>query len=189
MNKTPLFTIGYGARSRDELTDILRSYQIDYLIDVRSRPYSKFKPEFSKDQLKNHLKSKRIQYVYMGDVLGGQPDDPECYVDGKVEYAICKQKPFFQTGLDRLRTAWIQDLRVAVMCSEGRPQDCHRCKLVGEALTEQGINVQHIDESGHLRTHEDVIAQLTGGQLNLLEPISFTSRKTYEVPSANWGGF
>ena len=69
---TPIFTIGYGDRSIDEFIDVLRQHNLDYLIDVRSAPYSRFKPEFSKDALERALRQQGIRYVFMGDTLGGR---------------------------------------------------------------------------------------------------------------------
>lgn len=178
----PLYTIGYGSRTMEEFLAVLRAHEVEYVIDVRSAPYSKFKPEFSKASLAAVLKRHGFHYVFMGDLLGGQPDAPDCYSDGKVDYDKVRTKPFFQAGLDRLKSARQQGLRVALMCSEGRPELCHRVKLIGEALESLGIPVAHIDEDGQLRSQSEVIHRLTGGQLDLFGP-AFTSRKRYPVGS------
>jgi len=175
----PLYTIGYGARSLDEFLAVLRANRIEYLVDVRSAPYSKFKPEFSQELLQHHLERAGIHYVFMGDTLGGQPKDPACHTDGKVDYDKVRARPFFQAGLERLRRAFAQQRRVALMCSEGRPEQCHRSKLIGEALAGQGIPVCHIDEDGQLLAQTQVIDRLTQGQMDLFGPASFTSRKRH----------
>jgi len=174
-----LHTIGYGARSLDELVAALKAYHIEYLLDVRSSPYSKFKPEFTKEALEAALKARGIRYVFVGDTLGGQPRDPGCYTDGKVDYDKVRQQPFFQTGLDRLRKAHEQRLRAALMCSEGRPEQCHRSKMIGEALVAAGVPIRHIDENGQLLTQAQVMDRLTGGQLDFFDGPSLTSRKRY----------
>jgi uncharacterized protein (DUF488 family) len=174
-----LFTIGYGGRSLEGFLQALQTRRIEFLIDVRSAPYSKFKPEFSKDLLEHRLGLAGIRYVFMGDTLGGQPKDPACYTDGKVDYDKVRAQPFFQSGLHRLRTAFEQRCRVALMCSEGRPEQCHRSKLIGEALATAGLPVWHIDEDDTLRTQPEVIDRLTQGQMDLFGPTSFRSRKRY----------
>jgi hypothetical protein len=68
----PLFTIGYGTRSVDQLIAILKSNGIELLLDVRSSPYSKFKPEFSKEILRLRLERAQIRYLFVGDTLGGR---------------------------------------------------------------------------------------------------------------------
>lgn len=175
----PVYTIGYGARTLDELTAVLRAHAITFLVDVRSAPYSRFKPEFSKDALERELKRQGLRYVYLGDALGGRPADPDCYVDDKVDYERVKGKAFYQAGIERIRTAWQRGVRFAIMCSEGKPEQCHRSKLIGESLAALGVPVAHIDEHGELRSQEEVIQRLTGGQLSLFGDYEFTSRKRY----------
>jgi len=179
-HQVPIFTIGYGARSLDAFFVVLKSHNIAYLIDVRSRPYSKFKPEFSMHALKQAATQAGFQYVYMGETLGGQPNDPTCYDDSKVVYDRVKELPSFRKGITRLQAAHDQGLRVAIMCSEGRPEQCHRTVLIGQILTELGINVAHIDENDQLITHEEALSRRSAGQLSLLGDPEFRSRKRYK---------
>ena len=177
--RVPLFTIGYGARSLDAFISALKTNQIEYLIDVLTSPYSKFKPEFSREFLQYHVEQAGIRYLFMGDTIGGQPKDRECYADGKVDYDKVRILPLFQQGIERLRKAFEQQHRVALMCSEGRPEQCHRSKLIGEVLVAAGIPVSHIDEDDALVTQTQVIDRLTKGQMDLFGQASFTSRKRY----------
>lgn len=179
---TAIYTIGYGARDIDAFIAALRRYNIAYLIDVRSQPYSRYKPDFSKDALEEHLRRGGIRYVYMGDTLGGRPDDPTCYdAEGKVDYTAVTQRDFYQAGIERLTKAWSQGLTVSLMCSEGKPEMCHRSKLIGRTLTERGLTVTHIDEHDEAISQAEVILRLTGGQLSLFEDTrpGSTSRKSY----------
>ena len=177
--RQPIFTIGYGARALEEFIAALQANRIEFLIDVRSAPFSKFKPEFSKELLQHHLERAGIRYLFMGDTLGGQPKQPGCYTDGKVDYDKVRVQPFFLAGIERLKRAFAQQRRVTLMCSEGRPEQCHRSKLIGETLAAGGIPLSHIDEDGRLLTQTQVIDRLTQGQLDLFGPSSFTSRKRY----------
>jgi uncharacterized protein (DUF488 family) len=169
----PIYTIGYGNRSIEEFIVLLQHYQIQFLIDVRSHPYSRFNPQFSKAALEGQLKQAGIRYVFMGDTLGGRPNDSACYLDGKVNYTKVREKPFYQTGIGRIHTAWEKQLRVALMCSETKPQECHRSKLIGRTLIEQDIDVRHIDEVGELKTQTDVneilVANQSDSQLSLFD--------------------
>jgi uncharacterized protein (DUF488 family) len=175
----PIYTIGYGSRTIDELVATLRRYQIAYLVDVRSAPYSRFKPEYSKEPLTAALQEYGIRYLFLGDQLGGRPTDPLCYSDGKVDYEKVKLQPFYQAGLERVQQAFRQQVRVALMCSEGKPSQCHRSKLIGASLESLAIPVVHIDEQGALKSQEDVMVELTSGQLSLFGDPTFTSRKRY----------
>lgn len=178
---TPIFTIGYGARGLDAFLLVLVENNIEYLIDVRTSPYSRYKPEFSKQALQNYLESRGIRYLYMGDSLGGQPKDDACYTHGKVDYEKVAIQPFFLDGLKRLAAASRQGQRVALMCSEGKPENCHRSKLIGKTLAAQGIEVLHIDENDEIIDQKQVILRLTDGQLSLFgdDFLTFTSRKKY----------
>ncbi len=174
-----LHTIGYGARTIEEFIAALKANGIEYLLDVRSAPYSKFKPEFSKELLEAALTKEGIRYLFMGDTLGGQPRDRDCYSDGKVDYEKVRQRPFFNAGIERLRKAHEQRVRAALMCSEGRPEQCHRSKMIGEALAAAGIPVRHIDEDGRVLTQQQVMDRLTGGQLDFFGGPALTSRKRH----------
>ena len=181
-NSSPIYTIGYGARGIETLIEVLRRYGINYLIDVRSQPYSRFKPEFSKGSLEKHLLQAGIRYVYMGDSLGGRPNDPKCYdSEGKVDYAVVAEQSFYKAGIERLAKAHLQGLAVSLMCSEGKPEMCHRSKLIGKTLVMQGIQVAHIDEHDESISQDDVLMRLTGGQLSLFgsDMMPGTSRKRY----------
>lgn len=175
----PIYTIGYGNRSFEEFLDLLNENRITFLVDVRTAPYSKFKPEFSKEALAARLNDCDIQYIFLGNELGGKPAGTDCYVDGKVDYGIRREKAFYKRGIDRIVEAHGDEHRLALMCSEGKPEECHRSKLIGVTLAERGIPVSHLDENGEPRTQDEVIARLTDGQLDLFGTPSFTSRKRY----------
>lgn len=183
MADPPVYTIGYGARDMVQFLAVLERYQIAYLIDVRSQPYSRHKPEFTRDDLERSLRAAGIRYVFMGDALGGRPNDSTCYdADGKVDYAAVAERSFYRQGLERVMNAHAQGLRVALMCSEGKPEQCHRSKLIGKSLAQDGIPVAHIDENDELISQTDVLTRLTGGQLSLLsdeEMMPTGSRKRY----------
>ena len=176
----PIYTIGYGSRSIEQFIEVLRQHKIAYLIDVRSIPYSRYKPEFSKERLAAQLKQHLIRYVFMGDTLGGHPDDESCYDEkGQVDYEKVKDIESYQSGIERLQIAFNQQQVIALMCSEGKPEDCHRSKLIGISLDAQDIPIIHIDENDEQQTQDNVIERLTGGQLRLFGEDTFHSRKVY----------
>jgi len=183
MDKTtdtiPIYTIGYGSRSMTEFIDALRQYQIDFLIDVRSVPYSRYKQEFSKKPLANEVEQHGIRYVFMGDLLGGKPDDESCYVNGMVDYEKVKNTEFFQRGIERLLAAFSQQQRVALMCAEEKPEHCHRTKLVAATLTDQDLPVVHIDENNEEMMQEQIIDRITGGQMSLFGEETYIRGRNY----------
>ncbi|MEA2574757.1 MAG: hypothetical protein QOH93_2055 [Chloroflexia bacterium] len=181
MSDSVIYTIGYGARSLDELVATLRRYNIEYLVDVRSQPYSRHKPEYTKAALDRALGEAGLRYVFMGDTLGGRPSDLEYYSGDKVDYVKLREAPFYREGITRLRAALGKGLTLALMCSEGKPQECHRSKLIGATLEALGVEVRHIDERGELKTQAEALDEITHGQLSFFEdnPGTSTSRKGY----------
>lgn len=174
----PLYTIGYGNRTATDFIDLLKKFEIQYLIDVRSKPVSKFNSDFSRVRIEMLLHRFDIRYVYFGKLLGGLPEDPCCYTDGRVDYAKVEQQPWYQAGIARLKTAWEKQIPVALMCTELKPESCHRSKLIGQTLKKMGIHVVHIDEHGEVVSQEEVILRITNGQVQLFEDV-FVSRKKY----------
>lgn len=176
-----VYTIGYGSRDIGQVVSILQQHNIQYVIDVRSAPYSRYKPEFSKDELARLLQKHGLRYVFMGHLLGGRPQDPACYIDGKVDYDKLKDTDAYRTGIARIQTAFTQQHVVAIFCSEEKPQECHRSKLIGVSLEHLGIPVLHLDENGQPQTQEQIISLLTGNQLSLFGEEHFHSRKRYAL--------
>jgi uncharacterized protein (DUF488 family) len=161
--------LGHGDRSIDEFIELLNSREVRYAIDVRSFPYSKRFPDFGQEQLRRRLKLVGIGYLFLGAELGGRPDDPAVYVNEKVDYGLAAQRPAFLEGINRLLTATERGHRVCLVCSEKRPETCHRTKLIAEELKKRGCTVTHIDEAGLDRSQDTVMARLDGGQLVISE--------------------
>lgn len=152
-----IYSIGHGGRDVQSLIEAMTSVDAGFLIDVRSQPYSKYQPDFNREALTKAMHG-RFRYVFMGDALGGRPQAPDCYIDGVLSYGKVMQQGFFLQGLARLQDAHIQGITICMMCSEGKPDRCHRTHLLGRALAECEIEVQHIHPSGSLISHGDLIA-------------------------------
>lgn len=183
-----IYSIGHANRDFDNFIELLQKYKIEYLIDVRSSPYSKMFPVYNREVFSNLLKQKGFTYVYLGDLLGGLPKDPTCYIEytdkkneesRKIDYSKIEKKEFFQNGLERLKTADEKGLKVAVMCSELNPEECHRSKLIGVALQKIGIIMQHINKIGKLIDQNEVNSLINGGKnpINLWGEIDMTSKR------------
>lgn len=174
----PTWTIGYGNETESAIFKILAHNQIQFLIDVRTSPYSRYRPEFNRETLDARLASEGVKYLFLGDELGGRPDDPSVYEQGKVVYNLVREKDYFRKGLERILDAGRKNLKVCLFCSEGDPAKCHRSKLIGAALAEAGHEVLHIDPDGTCNNQEEVIQRVTGGQLDLFGD-NFTSNRSY----------
>ena len=146
-----IFTVGHSDNSIEWFIELLRTHRISALADVRSSPYSKFNPQFNRDQLQAALKLCHIYYVPLGAELGARRKEPECYVDGKARYELIAQTSLFQEGLRRVRQGAEQH-RIALMCAEKDPITCHRAILVCRHLKPARIPISHILQNGQVET-------------------------------------
>lgn len=178
-----IYSIGHGNKKFEDFLKELGSFNVKYLIDVRTSPYSKYNPQYNREILKSNLEAENINYVYMGDNLGGLPSDRSCYEDGKVNYDLIKGKNFFKEGLARLIKAYKKDINVVIMCSETKPEECHRSKLIGQELLKNNITIQHITKIDKIKDQLTLMNELTKGKgvVDLFgNETSFTSRKKYK---------
>lgn len=161
MNEKPqtVFTIGHSTHSAERFLGMLRQHGIEAVADVRSSPYSRFNPQFNREILERSLKEAGLRYVFLGTELGARSGDPSCYENGRVHYARLAQSAIFQAGLARVE-AGAQRYRIALMCAEKEPLDCHRAILVARALQERGRSVLHILADGQLESQEAAMERL-----------------------------
>jgi uncharacterized protein (DUF488 family) len=175
----PVYTIGHSNHPTELFLQLLHTHAITAIADVRSRPHSRYNPHFDREPLTTTLKQQGIQYVFLGYELGARSNNPDCYLAGKVQYSrIALTKPFRQ-GLDRILTG-SQTHRIALMCAEKEPLDCHRTILVSRHLADLGVAVQHIHADGHLEPHPETMARLCA-QLRLRDDIHHLFRTPQDL--------
>jgi uncharacterized protein (DUF488 family) len=134
----------------------LRGEGIDYVVDVRSYPYSRFASQFDREEMAALLGSAGIRYLFMGKELGGRPSNEEHFdSEGHALYWAMAAQPEFQAGISRLEKGSMRG-RLAIMCSCGKPAECHRRLLVGKVLTARGLELAHILPNGDLTTETEV---------------------------------
>ena len=138
----------------EHLISILKAHHIEVLIDIRTKPYSSYVPQFNRPNLERAIINEGIGYIFTGDRLGGYPKDTDCYVqDGSgkrtPDYEVMRGKDWFREGLDAV-IAISKDKRVVLMCSEEDPNKCHRHRLLSKSLAERGIRIIHIRGDGRL---------------------------------------
>lgn len=145
-----LYSIGHSNVSIDDFLVLLQRHEIDLLVDTRSKPYSRYNPHFSREPLKQSLNEQGIEYVFLGDRIGGKPEGEDFYLqNGKVDYERVAAAPFYLSGIERL-ISLAQDRRVAFMCAEAHYKHCHRYWLITRTLVERGIEVKHILHTGEI---------------------------------------
>ncbi len=157
-----LYSIGHSNHDESTFIDLLQRHEIDVVADVRSQPYSKYLAHFNSDQLKSFLAGAHVRYTFLGKELGGRPEGDEFYDDeGHVLYDRLADSSLFLSGIERLERG-IHDFRVAIMCSEENPADCHRFLLVSRVLAARDIDVRHIRADGRILADVDVAREQTG---------------------------
>lgn len=180
MKKRIIYTIGYtlfqngNLIDTDRLFEILKGYNVNYLIDVRSVPYSNQFPQCNADKMKYLGKEKGVIYGHMPEVgakadeslpvfskaseifledifpiaKSKRPEDSELQAyDEIVDFNKFRKSEMFQKGLKRIGDAYKKNYTLALMCSEKRPIDCHRFFLISRALEQMygdWLEVQHI---------------------------------------------
>ena len=154
-----LYTIGYSSHSTESFIAALKQFEITAIADVRSQPYSRFKPEFNRENLKKSLAGNHVEYVFLGDYIGARIKAPECYRDGQADYGLIAKHPLFQEGIDRLLNG-MKKFRIAMMCAEKDPINCHRTILICRELKKYEIRICHIIDSNTCEDHPDAELRL-----------------------------
>ncbi len=154
-----VLTIGHSTHAMDAFVELLQRHDVTAVADVRAAPYSRFNPQFNREPLAGSLVARGIAYVFLGSELGGRSDDPSCYENGRISYARLRGTPSFGNGLDRVAQGAASH-RIALMCAEKEPLECHRGLLVAPALEARGVSVAHIGPEGGLERHADAMCRL-----------------------------
>jgi len=136
LNGTALvYSVGHGVRPAAEFLELLRVHRIGQLVDVRRFPQSRRHPHFSRERLAGSLERAGIDYLHLGEDLGG-------FREGG--YPDFLATPAFARGLLALEEA-VRVRVTAFMCSEKLPWRCHR-RFIAESLVRRGFRVLHILE-------------------------------------------
>jgi ATP-dependent DNA helicase RecQ len=154
----PIYTLGHGRAGFAEVAAVLEQHGVATIIDVRSHPISRHAPEFSRRVLEELAATAGFGYRWMGDSLGGRPDDPALLLaDGRPDYEAIRRSPRFRAALVDL-AAVATGAGVALLCAEERPEHCHRALLIAPALQEMGLRVIHLLHDGTALAHQQPLA-------------------------------
>jgi uncharacterized protein (DUF488 family) len=155
-----VYTVGHSNHSFDQLAELLHQHKIEALLDVRSRPHSRWVPWTNQKNLESAFPKIGIQYQYVGDHLGGLPADQSYYKPNPqrkkktdpatvADYDKIARQKWFREAIDELLDIASRK-RTAMMCAEEDPGNCHRSQLLGRTLAEKGVKVLHIRKDGAL---------------------------------------
>lgn len=156
-----LFTIGHSQYSVKYFVEVLNKYGIDYLLDVRSIPYSKYAEQYNKESISKELNHVNIKYVFMGNYFGARPQNMELYNDeGYLDFERVRKSQDFCKGIENVIMGLNQGHRIALMCTEKEPIDCHRAILVARAFELRMVYAKHILSNGKILTQKQLDEQL-----------------------------
>ncbi len=141
-----LLTVGHSTHTFPSFLELLRGQGVTAVADVRSQPFSRRAPQFNREVLAASLKEAGLHYVFLGEELGARRVEPECYEGGQVSFRRVVALPRFQEGLARLRQG-LRRFRIALLCAEREPLDCHRTLLVCRELRGE-MRIAHILADG-----------------------------------------
>lgn len=153
-----IFTIGHSTRSTREFIRILKSYDVEMLVDIRHYPGSRHCPQFGKTRLKNNLLRNNIDYFHLVSLGGRRKRDKNSEKNSAWRspqfrgYADYMQSEDFREGL-KVLISLAKKKQVVIMCSEAVPWRCHR-SMVGDALLVHGFTVIDLFDGKNARPHK-----------------------------------
>jgi uncharacterized protein (DUF488 family) len=140
---TTVWTIGHGAGSFTDLEQRIAPLGISMIVDVRSQPFSRHAPDFTRRRLEELADEAGVGYRWLGATLGGRPDDGP----------VGPERPGFDESIEEL-IELADSAPAVILCAELEPDFCHRSTIIGAALDRRGVDVRHILGDGSTRPHE-----------------------------------
>lgn len=127
MTTNKVFSLGHSNLPIMEFCSKLMKHEINIIVDVRTKPYSRWSPQFNRSILEHHLELMDVAYVWKGKNLGGLGENEN-----------------FDENIKWLADLFATGQRVAVLCSEKDYRKCHRHLLIEPELQKYGVEMEHI---------------------------------------------
>lgn len=160
MMKT-IYTVGHSNHPIHYFLELLILHNINCVVDVRSIAASQYNPQFNKIPLQRSLREQDIIYLHFAREFGARQTSGSVLTDdGQVDFTKFQQTTAFQQGVERLKKGLQKGYKVALMCSEANPLECHRFSMVAIKLVELGYDLQHIIKDGTVVSHARMEVEL-----------------------------
>ena len=155
-----IYTIAHSTLSKEDFLEILKKYNIELLVDIRSFPGSKYVPQLNKENMEIYLPENGIEYIHLKE-LGGRrnarTDIDLSLVEGwkskafrnYAAYSLTKE---YENGIEKLLSLCTDKIS-CYMCSEALPWKCHRI-IVSNSLVFKGIDIHHIIGKNKIIIHK-----------------------------------
>jgi uncharacterized protein (DUF488 family) len=152
----PLYTLGHSTRPAEEFIRILRSFELEFVVDIRTVPRSRKNPQYDAAEFQRWLAAAGFRYEHWPE-LGGlrKPRKDSMNLGWRNEsfrgYADYMQSEQFKAAADRLANR-TSECRMVIVCAEAVPWRCHR-SLVADAVLMRGAPVFDIMGVGSAKPH------------------------------------
>ncbi len=151
-----LFSVGHSNRSAEAFVLLLGAHGVTRIADVRSAPFSRRHPQFSREALAARLARAGVDYVHLPELGGMRSPRPDSRHFGLAAggfrgYADHMGSAAFRRGCERL-IGLARERPTAIMCAEADPAHCHR-SLLADALLAGGASVTHLLDPARKRPH------------------------------------
>ena len=161
MVKIEIYTLGHSNYPFDKFIEILKKYDINCVVDIRSTPYSKYNTQYNKEFLHETLKNLGYTYIYMADEFGAKRKTKVSYNDeGYADFDKVILEEDFKKGIERLKVGCAKNYKIVLLGAMQEPIRCPRAILLGRELIKEGFNVKHIMHEGDLKTQDELEEQL-----------------------------
>ena len=155
-----IHTIGHSTHSEEEFITLLKAYDIQLLVDIRSYPGSRYVPQFNKENMERWIPETGIQYLHLKELGGRRKGDKNInvnFIEGWKQLAFRNYAGYslsqeYRKAIDELMELASRD-RVCIMCSESVPWRCHRL-IISNTLVHQSVEVIHIMSQTKAIVHE-----------------------------------
>ena len=168
MKSKEICTIGYSLYKPKDFIEILKNNKVDMLVDIRTIPRSRHRPEFNEDALGSLLERHKIRYVHFKELGGLRKPEKDSINTAWINesfrgFADYMQTREFKEALSKL-VKLASKRSIVLMCAEGNPFRCHR-SLVADALTIKGFKVFEIRKKSRAEHRMTGFAKVSNGRI------------------------
>lgn len=165
-----IYSIGHSTYPIHDFLEILDSFNIQLLADIRRYPGSRKYPQYNQDALRKSLEEHGIQYQYIEELGGRRKPKNDSHNTGWKNlsfrgYADYMEMDNFLSGINELEQ-FGTNFKTVFMCSESLWWRCHR-SLVSDYLKLEGWKVWHImGKEKEIEHPYSSVAQIINDQLS-----------------------
>ena len=150
MPQYTVLTVGHAELTWADFLRIMRPYQIEVLVDVRTYPYSDGVPWFNRDQLEHLARREGWEYIWLGSSLGPLTEA------GRVDYLAKETEARYRRGIAQLLDI-AAERRTCLFGTQANPLSSHRHHLIAQTLLHHDVAVDHIlHDGGMAKAHADL---------------------------------